>query len=68
MPAYEKGGLDQLVIPKLPQLFSMDVKQKINPKAFIFSLLHSFFIAARKIEYMSHPGARGRYTIIDTVV
>ena len=45
-PAKEKGGLDQLVILTLPQLFSMDVKQEINPKVYIFTLPHSFFIAA----------------------
>ena len=44
----------------------MDVKQKINLKAFIFTLSHSFFIAAlseatEKIDYKSHPGERGRY-------
>ena len=44
----------------------MDVKQEINPKAFIFTLPHSLFIAAlseasEKNDYKSHPGARGRY-------
>ena len=36
----------ELAIPTLPQLFSMNVKQEINLKAFIFTLPHSFFIAA----------------------
>ena len=46
----------------------MDVKHEINPKAFIFTLPHSFLIAAQSEEsenltilYKSHPGARGKY-------
>ena len=43
----------------------MDVKQEINPKAFIFTLPNSFIAAlsepSEKIDYKSHPGARGRY-------
>ena len=39
-----EGHNDQLVNPTLPQLFSMD--QEIIPKTFIFTLPHSFFIAA----------------------
>ena len=56
--------MDQIVIPTLPQLFSMDVKQEINPKAFKFTLPHSFLLLPnlkhQKIDYKSHPGARGR--------
>ena len=44
----------------------MDVKQEINPKAFIYTLPHSFFIAtlskaSEKNVYKSHPGAKGSY-------
>ena len=43
----------------------MDVKQEINLKAFIFTLPQSFYCCLnwshRKIDYKSHPGARGRY-------
>ena len=50
---------------RIPQLFSMDVKQEINPKAFIYTLTHSFYCcliwSLRRIDYKSHPGARGRY-------
>ena len=45
----------------------MDVKQEINPKAFIFTLRYlTLFLLLpcmkpQKIDYKSHPGTRRRY-------
>ena len=41
-----KGWLGSISHSDITSAVLLDVKQEINPKAFIFTLAHSFFIAA----------------------